>query len=470
MRGKDAAMMVTRAGDGVGVGWHRGQLVAAIDVHGAAHVPAILAGRGLQGAPTVAMSALEDELAAIGAAAPVSVDLCMRGRRLARTTYANVYDTLLAGRPLAGARRTVAILRFDPRVDAGYWAARPSLPEAAAVIVERLRQALAIAGCPATALTRGQLAALAARSATRGAQRWSHLAGATATLSTPVFEYDPDAEERWSRVDAPPREPLTQSVYGVDPVALRADRLRELWSVRADEVALVARRDRRGRWSALASVWAPRPPSAPPLPYLRTLPGQQAAAAQAGTVVGRPAAVRSVFDTVPSLADDLLGCGPDGQVLGSTAEGHQLVVPLTPAPRRVVLASVSDVYAEQLVVRAAACGARVSVITDAPRRWSRLAGDGVAVVSTGEDPPSGPGELHVYDRVRAPADPDTASVVLTDGITGDDFAVRDRLILDQYDDMISVTATSGETTLIRAVIDRSELAHLPATQREAVRS
>lgn len=461
----EQAMMVTRAGDNTGVAWHRHQLVAAIDVHGPAHVPAVLAGRTLRGAPTIPMGALETELAAIGAGAPTSLDIVLQTRRLTRTPYANAYDTLLSGRPLAGDRRTLAILRFDPSHDPGYWAARPSLPEAAAVIVERLRQTLAMAGCPATALTRQQLAALAAASSTRGVQRWNHLSGQAATRHRlDVYEYDPAAETRWTAVSPPPRETLTTTSYSVDPAALRGERIQELWAIRADAVTLTVRRDHRGGWSAVTAVRAPRPPASPPLPFLRTLPGQQAAAAEAGAALGRPAGLRTVFEALPSLDDDLLACGPDGQILGQTEDGHQLVAPLTPAPRQIVLAHVSNVYAEQLMLRAMACGARVTVITNDARRWHALAGVRVATVA--EDLAAEAHDLHVYDRVRPPTDPETASVELTDRIPVN-AERRYPLILDQYDDMVAVTR-GRDTTLVRAVVDPSERPHLPAAHRTGV--
>lgn len=445
MRRRSIAGPITlAAGENTGVRWHDHQLIAALELHGHPHVVATLSQRRLIGAGSVPLAALDEVIATLGGGAPSSVDLVFDTSRLALSPYASAYATLLAGRPLAGRRRSVALLRFDPAQHPTYYAPRPSLPEAVAATVARIQRALTLAGCPATPLSDTELDAFDTSIAASTTQRWSHMA--------------PTTTDR-----------LTDTTYSLDPIALSDARLPELWSIRADAVVLTLRRDRRARWQGFVRVRAPRPPTHPPLPYLRTLPSQQAAAALLGRAVLAERGPRVVFDSVPTPDLTVLPCGPDGQILGMTGTGDQLVVPLTPAPGRVVAARLDALYAEQQLLRAAACGSHVTIVTTRPRRWAELVGPRITTVGPGDDS-LGKGasnttaDLHVYDALRTPTDPETASVSLTE--IGSATELQGQLMLDQYDDMVAVT-TGGRTEWIRAVIDASEMPHLPSARHRA---
>ncbi|MGD9622345.1 MAG: type VII secretion protein EccE [Mycolicibacterium sp.] len=437
-----APPITVAAGENTGVRWHDHQLIAALDLHGHPHVVSTLSQRRIVGAGHVPLDALDEVISTLGGGAPSSVDLVFDTSRLAMSPYANAYSTLLAGRPLAGRRRSVALLRFDPAQHPTYYAPRPSLPEAVAATVARIQRALTLAGCPATPLSESELDAFDASIAASSRQRWTHMA--------------PTATDR-----------LTDTTYSLDPNALSDARLPELWSIRADSVVLTLRRDRYGRWLGFVRVRAPRPPTHPPLPFLRTLPSQQGVASVMGRAVLATTGPRVVFDAVATPDLSVLPCGPDGQILGMTNNGDQLVVPLTPAPGRVVAARLDALYAEQQLLRSAACGSHVTIITTRPGRWAELAGPRITTIAPGDarlgqDATNTTADVHVYDQLRAPTDPDTASVSLSE--IGSNTELHGQLILDQYDDMVAVT-TGGRTEWIRAVVDPSEIPHLPSARR-----
>ncbi|MBU8817532.1 type VII secretion protein EccE [Mycolicibacterium goodii] len=336
------------AGQAIGVIWDGGQLICALDLHGNPHVPHWLAQRRMQTSATVPLDVLEKKLAEIDDGQPCSVDLVFDATRLAITPYSSTYDTQLSGRPVAGSRHTFLIARFAPADTPPYYAARTSLPEAAATTLTRIGRALAAVGCPCTPLTAAQLDELAARTRTR-AEHWKYLT------------VDSDAAQ-------------TDTLYCIDPSALNDVRFPELWSVRTDSVIATLRRDSRGRWAGFARIRGVRPPTAPPLPFFKELPGQQAAAATIGRPVADTAPLTTIFEPVHSLANLTAPAGPDGQILGMTDVGKQLLMPLVPSTERVVAARVHPLYAEQLVLRAAATGAIVTIVTTDTARWAPLTG------------------------------------------------------------------------------------------------
>lgn len=162
------AHAVVVAGEEIGVIWDGGQLIAAIDLHGHPHVPHWLTQRKVRTAATIPVAALEAALETLGEGRPSSVDLVFDAARLALTPYTASYDTQLAGRPVVGERRSVLIARFTPAQRPTYYAARSSLPAAAATSVSRLARAIAAAGCPCTALTAASLDEFAAGPARPG--------------------------------------------------------------------------------------------------------------------------------------------------------------------------------------------------------------------------------------------------------------------------------------------------------------
>lgn len=466
---------VLAGGEEIGVRWDRGQLVAVLNVHGHPQVPHLLSQRRVLSEAIIPVAELEAALASLRAGAPATVDVVFPSSRLAQTSYTGTYDNHLAGRPVIGDRQTLLIARFDPSSAPGYYAARTTLADAAAHTMARIRRSLAAADCPSTALTGAQLCAFLVQSAPADYERWDHL--------------------------APSGTQLVDTVYSVDPAAFTDDRWPDLWSIRAEEVTPVFRRDRKGRWSGFVRFRTSRPLPAAPLPFLRTLSGQQGAAVAIGRPVAATAPPITVFEPVPTLAGLSLPTGGDGIVLGLTEAGDEKLLPLVPGADRIVSARVDDVYAEQLLLRAAACGAQVSVVTDRPRRWAEIAGSRIAIVTPDVQLASGPGQLHVYDQRRPIDDKDTpprppvgASAACLGLIELGGIEPKGQITLDQIGDMVAVTITedseaaragkkapigavempaaesadrtkaAGVTEWIKAVVDASEVPHFPSAR------
>lgn len=438
------------SGDEVGVDWSNGQLVAALELHGHPHVPHQLYQRQITSTATLPMAELEARLnGLIGGERPTTVDLVFETRRLTPTRYSVTYDTKLSGQPAVGHRRTLLICRFDPTASPAYFAARQSLPDAVAASMARIRRTVAAADCPATALTGPQLKAL--RDTTSPAAR---------AIPDPAGGEQALALERWTHIAPESARGAYDTVYAIDPGALTDERIRDLWAIRADAVVVTLRRDDRG-WSGFLRVRTASAPSGPPLPFVRALPGQQAAAVQIGRPVTVDERVRTVFEPVASIAGLTLPAGGDGQVLGADEVGRQLVLPLVPGADKIIAARVDLIYAQQQILRAEATGAHVTIVTDVPQRWAALASARIAVVPDDAELPIGPAELHVYDDQIAPPQNSgaaTLSLIAPGGPEPEGF-----ITLDQTGDWITVTA-AGKTYQIHCHIDPAEVAYLPAAQ------
>jgi type VII secretion protein EccE len=442
---RDEVVSVLAGGEEVGVRWHGGQLVAVLDVHGHPQVPHLLSQRRVLSEARIPVAELEAALGNLRAAAPSTVDVVFPSARLARTSYTGTYDNHVAGRPVIGDRRTLLIARFEPSRAPGYYAPRTTLQDAAAHTMARIRRSLAAADCPSTALTGAQLCAFLDESAPAVYERWDHL--------------------------APAGEQLVDTVYSVDPAAFTDDRWPDLWSIRAEEVVPVFRRDHKGRWGGFVRFRTSRPLPAAPLPFLRALPGQQSAAVAIGRPVAATAPPITVFEPVPSLVGLSLPTGSDGIILGLTEDGDERLLPLVPGAERVVSARVDDVYAEQLLLRAAACGAHVSVVTDRPRRWAEVAGARIAIVAPDGQLPSGSEQLHVYDQrrpvdkndkpPRPPAGGTAAACLGLIELGGPE--PKGNITLDQIGEMVTVTV-GEDSEQIKAVVDASEVPHLPSAR------
>jgi hypothetical protein len=183
--------------------------------------------------------------------------------------------------------------------------------------------------------------------------------------------------------------------------------------------------------------------------------------------VADEAPVHTVFDPAPTLAGLALPAGSDGQVLGADGVGRQVLLPLVPGIERVVNARVSLVYAQQLVMRAEATGANVTIVTDTPARWAPLASARIAVVAADAELPRGDNELHVYDdRLAPPAHAAAATLSLTapDGPPpARDLAGQEAITIDQSGDQLTVVA-GAKIYDLHARIDPAEVAYLPAAQ------
>lgn len=432
-----AAVKTMVADREVGVLWHHGQLICALDVHGRPHVPHWLRQRRVTTTATLPLDVIEDALAALGDAAPHSVDLTFDATRLAAggDGYTVTYDAQLAGRPVSGRRTTTLIARFAPAQRALHYAARESLTAAAAASVVRIAASLGQAGCPATALSAGELNALAVRTQTSGRARWRHIATGHAPAQAEV-------------------------VYAIEPAGLSDSKFAELWGVRCDWLLATLRRDEHGKWTGYVRIRTPRPPASPPLPFLTTLPGQQRAAATLGRPIGSASLPRTSHDAVASLSGLNPPVGSDGQVIGMSDSGELLMLPLIPGDGSGVAAAIDDVHAEQLIARAAATGAKVTIMTERPQRWAQLVGGSVQVIPGYGEPPRGRDQLHVYDAITPPPAADNAWLWIGLPNAAPPPAA---VLLDGAGPVITVTTKTG-TDQVRSVIDPAEVTYLPSAR------
>lgn len=422
---------VSVAGEQIAVTGDPDELICVLDLHGHPHQTHQMHARRIATEAEVPTEALEFALRTLAEGAPGTVDIVLDARRLVRTNYAGAYDGQVAGATASGERRTLLVARFAPQYAVPYFAARPSLATAAATALSRIAGALRAAGCPCTPLGERDLAELSAVTEPGGAPAWGHVPAAF--------------------------EPGFDTVYEADAEVLSDERFDELWALRADRVIATVRRDRHGAWTLWVRVRTPRPAQAPPLPWLRRLSGQQGEAAHVGRPVPQTARVRTCYAPT-SQPPHRLPCGADGQVVGLTATGDQVLIPLVPGAD-VLSARVHPVYAEQLILRAAATGARVTIITDNDRRWARLLGDSITVAAPGSERPGGRVDLHVYDGVSAPTFVQNATIAL---LSPND-KLEGKFTMDQRGDQISVL-NHGQVLRLRAHVDPAEVAFLPSTR------
>lgn len=425
---------VSVAGELIAVAGDATELICALDLHGRPHQTHQLRARRIVTDAQIPTDALESVLHTLGDGAPKTTDIVFDARRLVRTDYAAAYDGQVAGAAASGSRRTILVARFRPAEAVPYFAARPSLATAAASALSRIAGALRAAGCPCTPLGARDLAELAAVTAAAAPPAWGHLPAAF--------------------------EPGFDTVYEADPQVLHDDRLAELWALRADRVVATVRRDRRGGWTLWVRVRTPRPAQAPPLPWLRRLSGQQGQAGEVGRPAPSHTAVRTCYR--PSgQAPQQLPCGPDGQIVGLTATGEQVLIPMVPGAD-LLSARVHPVFAEQLILRAAATGAKVTIITDNEARWTTLLSEDITVAAPGSERPGTRVDLHVYDGVTAPTYVQNATIALLSPHE----QPEGNFTMDQRGDQVTVL-NHGVLLRLRAHVDPAEIAFLPSTRLAA---
>lgn len=452
---------VVIGGQEYGLRYADDQLICVLAIDGRAQVPHWLRGRRVDSDAGIPMESLESALDALSAAAIGDVDLVYVASRLARTSYMPFYDGRLGGKPVAGSRTAYLVLRFEPHRAPVYYGARASLPDAAATSASRVRRRLAGEDCPARPLSMAELREFLAHTRASDHEQWSHMV-------------------------SDGHHPLVDTTYAIDPASVNDVRLPEVWGNRSDEVIVTFRRLRGAGWHGYIRLRTVTPPLSPPLSFLRSLPGQQAAAAKIGTPEPSQAPLVTVFEPLESLAHVFLPTGADGQIIAADDVGNALLVPLAPGAGRIVGARVDDALATQLVLRAAVCGAHVAILTERPQFWEHLVSPYVSVVefsAEDTDLPTGQRYLHVYDRLHPPTGAETAILALVDpdaqppaakategAGSGEDSEVPQTvepyepvgdITIDQLGTMLAVTI-DGETQWLEANIDPAEVPHIPA--------
>ncbi|MCG5433053.1 type VII secretion protein EccE [Mycobacterium sp. MYCO198283] len=375
------------------------------------------------------MDVLADSLDQPGGVRLAGIDVVSSGVRVRRGTgYPPLYSTLLADRPAAGQRTTRLIVRLDTSESLGGLVYRTSVGATAAAATERIVNALLQRGVRArpltakeldTALTElgaGMVAVAAAGTGDGGEAAAGDEIGQAGWVGMRPPP-PPPPRERWHTIAAHPGYLTT---YWFSPEDITTTALNQLWALRSDEVVVTVamRKDRspvddRVKVAALVRLNDPQPPSNPPNLYLNTLPGDQ-----------QPAAVRCLpaersYTRLPERPLDDVGLdipvGPSGVMVGTTATGDLLLLPLTdPEQATRIHLRTGTAYTRQLLIRAAAVGERIAVYTDNPRQWAGLAQPLIAIVDR-HHPPEFVPTILVSDRRGGPPPAGLASTVITLG-------------------------------------------------------
>lgn len=376
------------AGITVAVAAHGPELISVIRLDGPALLPRLIHAGTVQAPQArIPLDTIETAIAQLREGGPFSYDITFNCRRLADTRYAATYDHVQAGRAIGGQRNAYLITRYRPSEAPWYFSARPDPEHAVAANTVRLSRAIATAGCANEPLDGVGLAAFKAATAYEGIPQWRNIA---------------------------PERPagLHEATYLIDPGYLNSENLAELWATRAHQVLLTLHHGQQG-WYGFVRLRTDSPDPTPPLAILHPLPGQQLQVAAYG-YPGRTPETVIPYPAVGSLADLDLPAGSDGQILCVDPHGTSVLASLVPAPRRHTIALLSAVPAAQVLVRAAANGADVTLITDRPAHWRHLVREGVQL-APGTPEKATWAALFVYDGLQSdlvPTDSDASIVLL----------------------------------------------------------
>lgn len=341
----------------VGMQWDGQYLVTILSLSGRAHAPTVLAGSSAKTRDTVPINEIVGLMRQFGGIELASADVITVGRRAGDSDYAGEYDAMIGNRPAVGLRRTWLVLRLAPQGCLVALAYRKSVTGAVAAATERIRQAIIRAGCRATVCNAAQV---------------------RTAMATIASGEDPGKiKESWSGITGETSGYI--GVYRVPAVALGSALIDDVWSVPTQRTVVATRFTREAsgaiRVGTLVRMHTATEMLAPPLVTLETLPGQSFDAWMATL----PAGERSLRVSAPTRiwtdGDTLaLPVGPTGPMLGTSVRGHYPVLCPLIDPVQPTLISVKDdpVALVQLVLRTAASGLKVTVVTDRPQLWAPL--------------------------------------------------------------------------------------------------
>ncbi|WP_067667015.1 type VII secretion protein EccE [Nocardia miyunensis] len=374
-----------------------------------------------------------------------------------------IYERMLGPLPATSSRTVWLVLRFDPQDNAEAIGSRGGGAEGTArtavVATRRVVNRLARHRVRARVLTAAEISA----------------AGAAARYDTDPAEW----HEQWQALR---RDEFELAGYAIAPDRLDSDVLAGIWAVPglstmvrlrispadADDAA----RETGGRVALTALV---RHDTVGPVDEqvrtmlsgmgLRPLTGEQRRILLDGGQ--HDAAVYGVPATLARLAVPSGGCG---QVIGATADGFGVAVPLFgPAVRHVEIVG-RLLLAQQGVVRAMALGARVIVHSARPQEWMHLVQRVGRPESLSVSHPGG-GAQHtaaatmiVYDGVDSAGQVSEATVVyvrppgtaLSETILAADVALIES---DEEPDLVEIRTAVGDYT-VRIVSIPDELRYL----------
>ncbi|SHS18061.1 type VII secretion protein EccE [Mycobacteroides abscessus subsp. abscessus] len=365
----------------VGMQWDGQYLVTMLALSGRAHAPTVLAGSSAKTRDTVPIDEIVGLMRQFGGIELASADVITVGRRAGDSDYAGEYDAMIGNRPAVGLRRTWLVLRLAPQGCLVALAYRKSVEGAVAAATERIRQAIVRAGCRAAICNAAQVR--------------------TALATIASSEEPGEIKESWSGITGQKSGYI--GVYRVPAVALGTALIDQVWSVPTQRTVVATRFTREAsgviRVGTLVRMHTQTEMLAPPLVTLETLPGQAFDAWMATLPTGE----RSMRVSAPTRAwtdsDTLdLPVGPTGPMLGASERSHYpMLCPLID-PVQPTLISVKDdpVVLVQLVLRAAASGLRVTVVTDRPQLWAPLHPMEIEIADQGAETT---GQFIVWDQL-----------------------------------------------------------------------
>jgi type VII secretion protein EccE len=410
---------VTVANDrsGGGVRYQDGVAVAAVQLLGKRYQPTYFTGSAAtETANTVDVSELLPHLHQTLGLTVESMSVVSAGaRRRATGDYPRVYDTLIGTPPYAGQRETWLIIRIRAldNGDALQW--RSTVGTATLAAAQRIAMAMRCKGIRARVATATDIVELERR------------------LGRTALE---PHNRRWTSVRS---DAGWQTTYALRPADITTEVLAQAWSLRADGVIQNLTVFPDGRASATVTVRTAQPPTAPPAVALQPLPGEQAQAIAANLCGPRPPLRR--LGTAPLRRSVVIPIGPSGVLLGKTAGGDRLLLPLSdPGDQSRIHIAADDSIAKRIVIRAAAAGERVTVHSTNLTRWDTVRMPNIAVL---EHPrPASGTTTSVIDGTVPPA-PRPNTVISVGAPGGPIPSSADVIIVQTGRDTVDISAEGG---------------------------
>jgi len=307
-------------------------------------------------------------------------------RRRSVGDYPRVYDTLIGTSPYAGRRETWMIIRIATLDNGEALQWRETVGTAALAAAQRISAALRCRGIRVRVASASDMAELDKRLGSNSLEprnrRWRSLRG----------------DSGWN------------TTYAYRPGDINAETLAQAWSLPADGITQNLTIFPDGSATATVTVHTAQPATTSPSVIVQTLPGEQAPAVAANLCCPRPE-IRGLRRgrLLGSLA---IPIGPSGVLLGKTASGDRLLMPLgDPGQHSRISVIADDLIAKRIVVRTAGAGERITVHTRDPQRWSSVRMPNVVVT---DNPRPVPGTtVSVTDGTVQPAPRPTTVIAVS---------------------------------------------------------
>lgn len=407
---------VTVANDrsGGGIRYQNGIAVAAIQILGKPYRRTCFTGSsGLETDNTIDIAGLIPAMRQSLGLNLESISVVSCGARRRPTgDYPRVYDTLIGTPPYAGQRETWLIIRIHAldNGDALRW--RTTVGAATLAAAQRVSLLLRRNGIRAKVATATDIAEFERRLGRVGLEPHNR---------------------RWTSIRS---ESGWQTTYAYRPADLSTETLAQAWALRADGIVQNITLFGDGTATATVTVRTAQPPAAPPAVALQALPGEQAAAVAANLCGPRPRLRRLSSGPLPQSV--VIPTGPSGVLLGKTAAGDRLALPLSdPADQCRVHIAAEDAIAKRIIIRTAGVGERVTVHTTNLQRWDTVRMPHIAVL---EHPRPVPGTtVSVIDGTVPPA-PRPQTVISVGGAGSAVPPTADVVISQTGTDTVEVTA------------------------------